>query len=390
MAQKKSFRFSIRGKIVGLLIGRKTLDSISSLIDRSYKITDISKRLYEINTDLSSSTTQQAAALQETSSAADEISAMTDKNAKNAKSSQDTSAASLKMAQRGKEVIATMMQSIEAINRSNSDIMKQIAISNQQIAEIVKVINEIGNKTKVINDIVFQTKLLSFNAAVEAARAGEHGKGFSVVAEEVGNLAQMSGNAAKEISQMLTDSTKKVEQIVSDTQSKVGHLMDVSKGTVTRGTETAKQCGEVLDEIVQSVSQAHSLVGEIAVASHEQSQGIGEINKAVNQLSLVMQNNSVVTQNASNTSKELREQSDQLSQIVHMLSEVIHKDFEFSQKESSKEFSEKVVPISNAKSNSTNINKKVKDGQNDSEMVLKLASGSELIPSRDDKRFEEV
>ena len=60
--------------------------------------------------------------------------------------------------------------------------------SNKEIQEIVKVIAEIGNKTKVINDIVFQTKLLSFNASVEAARAGENGKGFAVVAEEVGKL----------------------------------------------------------------------------------------------------------------------------------------------------------------------------------------------------------
>ena len=71
-------------------------------------------------------------------------------------------------------------------------------------------ISEIGNKTKVINDIVFQTKLLSFNASVEAARAGEHGKGFSVVAEEVGNLAHMSGNSAKEITQLLESSINRV------------------------------------------------------------------------------------------------------------------------------------------------------------------------------------
>jgi methyl-accepting chemotaxis protein len=86
--------------------------------------------------------------------------------------------------------------------------------SNDEISSIVKVIAEIGDKTKVINDIVFQTKLLSFNASVEAARAGEQGKGFAVVAEEVGNLATMSGKAAEEISSMLGDSMGKVELIV--------------------------------------------------------------------------------------------------------------------------------------------------------------------------------
>lgn len=102
-----------------------------------------------------------------------------------------------------------MIHSITEISESNDRIMSQVADGNRKISEIVQVISEIGNKTKVINDIVFQTKLLSFNASVEAARAGEHGKGFAVVAEEVGNLAQMSGNAAKEISDMLNGSVSR-------------------------------------------------------------------------------------------------------------------------------------------------------------------------------------
>lgn len=67
---------------------------------------------------------------------------------------------------------------IGEISESNNRILQQVEDSNQKITDIVKVINEIGTKTKVINDIVFQTKLLSFNASVEAARAGEHGKGL--------------------------------------------------------------------------------------------------------------------------------------------------------------------------------------------------------------------
>ena len=65
------------------------------------------------------------------------------------------------------------------------------------------IIQEIEDKTKAIDEIVFQTKLLSFNASVEAERAGEHGRGFSVVAQEVGNLAQLSGKSAAEINEIL-------------------------------------------------------------------------------------------------------------------------------------------------------------------------------------------
>ena len=102
---------------------------------------------------------------------------MVTKSAENAKRSREVATTSLTTANHGKVSVEKMIEAIEDINRSNNHIVEQINQSNGKITEIVKVISEIGSKTKVINDIVFQTKLLSFNASVEAARAGEHGKG---------------------------------------------------------------------------------------------------------------------------------------------------------------------------------------------------------------------
>ncbi len=84
--------------------------------------------------------------------------------------------------------------------------------SNDDELRIVSdLIGQIEQKTKVIHEIVFQTKLLSFNASVEAARAGDYGRGFSIVAEEIGNLALMSGQAAKDIASLLQESSTKVK-----------------------------------------------------------------------------------------------------------------------------------------------------------------------------------
>ena len=145
----------------------KNLNTIAEQLAVGGKeVSSASNQISESGSQLASSATEQASALQETVASIDEISAMVSKNADNAKRSQDTASVSHQAATKGKQSVEQMMTAIDDINKSNSDIMHQVNASNQEISGIVKIIAEIGNKTKVINDIVFQTKLLSFNASV--------------------------------------------------------------------------------------------------------------------------------------------------------------------------------------------------------------------------------
>ena len=271
------------------------------------------------SSELSQASTEQAASLQETSSSIEEISSMISTNTDNAVRSTKTSEQSLVTAERGKVVIDQMIKSIDSISDSNNLIMNQIDETNKDIESIVQIINEIGTKTKVINDIVFQTKLLSFNASVEAARAGEQGKGFSVVAEEVGNLAAMSGNAALEITQMLESSIKKVEDVVKNSKEKIGKLVLNGKQNVAAGTKIAHECESVLDEIVSSVSSVSKMVSEITSASQEQTQGVHEITKAIAQLDQVTQQNTSSAAESANAANMLSDQATQLNSLVQTL-----------------------------------------------------------------------
>jgi methyl-accepting chemotaxis protein len=261
-------------------------------------------RLSEASGQLSSAATQQASSVQETSASVEEINAMVAKSTDSAKESEQVSNQSRKEAERGRLVVEQMISAMDDISKNNQTIVDEINKNNERISDIVKVIQEIGSKTRVINDIVFQTKLLSFNASVEAARAGEHGKGFAVVAEEVGNLAQMSGNASKEISQMLEESNQRVESTVGETKKMVERLMANAKITVDRGGTIARQCGDVLDTIVKNATQVSEAVQSISQSSSEQSHGVNEITTAIHQLNQVSQSNSsAASQTASATDK---------------------------------------------------------------------------------------
>jgi methyl-accepting chemotaxis protein len=300
------------------------LTTLSELLTNvSDKVAVTARQMSDNSASLSQATIEQTSSLQETASSLEEIGSMVRKTADNAALTTEASNKSQEKANQGNMVVERMINSMDEINLSNQHIMDEIKQSNQQFLEIVKVIHEIGNKTKVINDIVFQTKLLSFNASVEAARAGEQGKGFAVVAEEVGNLAKMSGDAATEISTMLDDSTKRVEQIVNQTKQKVEVLMSQGSDKVNQGVRVANECGEVLRDIVVNVSTSAQMAGEISVASAEQTQGIQEITKAMNQLDVVTHDNSQTSQDLSQVAAVLNNEAQRLDGAVKELLETI-------------------------------------------------------------------
>ena len=309
-------------------VGNAIAKVIEALKNNSSEVTNTAENIAASSEELSQATTEQSASLVETAASIEEMSTMVQNNAENARKASEVSARSSSSAKRGKEVVNDMIKAIDDISLSNDQIMLQINKSNQQISDIVKVISDIGNKTQVINEIVFQTKLLSFNASVEAARAGEHGKGFSVVAEEVGNLAQMSGRAAEEITIMLDSSIKKVEGIVLETKTSVDQLINNGKMKINTGTKIAHQCSDVLEEIVENVNQVTGMANEISNSCREQSLGVQEINRAMNQLEQVTQINAASSVQAASAAGELSNQASSMRVQVNVLFQTVMGDEE--------------------------------------------------------------
>ena len=373
------------GWFVASYLGNSLAAMVTKVEASSTDVASAATQIASSSTELSESSTEQAAAIQETAASVDEVSAMIKKNSENAERSQNSSVESREIAESGSRQVETMMQSIGAISEANERIMRQVEEGNREISEIVKVITEIGQKTKVINDIVFQTKLLSFNASVEAARAGEHGKGFAVVAEEVGNLAQMSGNAAKEITDMLDNSVKKVEGIVVRTKESVAALIADAKHKVESGTEVARGCGDALEKILGSVKSVDQLVTEIAHASKEQATGMNEITRAMSELDKATSQNSTVSQQCAAASEQLSGQAQAMNQLVGELNSLLYGAGASSAPVAARAKAVKRQPaVQEAK-----VIPMKKASRTADSFPLKAAAGSDL-PAANDPRFEDV
>ena len=231
------------------------------------------REIYAGNTDLSSRTEQQAASLQETAASMEQLASTVRQNTDNAIQADTLAKNASHIAERGGQAVSGVVTT-----------MDQISESSGKMSEIVS----------VIDGIAFQTNILALNAAVEAARAGEQGKGFAVVAGEVRSLAQRSAQAAKEIKDLIDDSLLKVQA----------------------GTRQADEAGRIMSDVVGSVQGVTTIMAEISSASHEQAEGISQVNLAVTEMDGVVQQNAALVEEAATAAGSLQDQATRLSEAV--------------------------------------------------------------------------
>jgi methyl-accepting chemotaxis protein len=210
---------------------------------------------------------------------------------------------------------------------------------------------------------------------------------FAVVAEEVGNLASMSGKAALEITEMLDQSMKQVSEIVETTKKKVEILVTTSKGKVEAGTRTAHECGEALEEILLNVSSVNEMVREIATASSEQSTGVKEVTKAMQQLDQTTHQNTSVAQESSAMAQRLKGQADQLNGAVKELMCVVSGERSFSQT-----VENNIIHVANEKRDSRvlDLPKRKIVHEQERSRGLKVSGLDTEIPIDSDDRFEDL
>lgn len=301
--------FSLIGLFMSALVGfvifawtKKSFDQLLlKMAGVSDEVTNLSAVVGDESGKVKDSTVEQSAAIQESVSALSEMSSMIAQTGQNIKLSLETSQGALEKSTEGKQIMDRMSHSMTSIQKAND-----------QLQEISKVIENISSKTAIINDIVFKTQLLSFNASIEAARAGQHGRGFAVVAEEVGNLAELSGQAAKDI-----------ELLLEDSQRKVRETLEMIQGRVADGNKVSQNAMQAFNEISKNIEEINAQVRSINEATQQQEIGIQQTNQAMKQMDVISQNNTLASTEALQIAQNLRTQSSELRGVMTALFELV-------------------------------------------------------------------
>jgi methyl-accepting chemotaxis protein len=262
---------TIKGSLSNILDELNTLTH--QIILSSETVNEESVEVNQASQELNHGATQQAAAIEEISATITQVSAQVRENSEKAGQ------------------VREMVSENETGALTADDQMNELLTSMKEISEAS---DDIAEVLKMINDISFQTNILSLNAAVEAARAGKYGKGFAVIAEDVRNLALKSAEAAKETDEMIGKIRVKIKA----------------------GSGIANNTAESLKEIVESSKESSKLSNEVALASEEQAIAIAQITNSIDQISSIVQNTSFNARKSHETAEGLSSEAKRLNDII--------------------------------------------------------------------------
>lgn len=246
---------------------------VRSVRESADQLVRASSEIAQGNHDLSQRTEEQASALEQTAASMEQIGSTVQSNATHAQEAHALAQSATEVAERSEQAVRDVVRTMQGIDQGS-----------RRIADI----------TSVIDGIAFQTNILALNAAVEAARAGEQGRGFAVVAGEVRTLAQRSAEAAREIRQLIGGSVDQVAQ----------------------GVALVHSSGETIHQAVTSIHQLGQLIADIAHASREQNDGVGQVVTAVSQLDQTTQQNAALVEQSSAAASSLHDQAESLVRSV--------------------------------------------------------------------------
>jgi len=268
------------GSVVVRRINTNFRRAVTELFSAARQTSGAAARLLSASTEQAQGASRQAATIEETSAAGEEINSMAIRNGESSR-----------------QAAQLMQRSHARFDEAGRALDGMVA----SIGEIHTVSHGVAKIMKVVDEIAFQTNILALNAAVEAARAGEAGAGFSVVADEVRNLAQRSAQAAKDTAALMEQSIS----LTTEGKSKVAGLV------------------EAMQAITEDAGVVSKLVEQVSSGSQEQAGGTAQIARALADMESVTQRGAATAEESASAARDLARQAETLGGIVEHIAALV-------------------------------------------------------------------
>ncbi len=261
-------------------LGRQLNETTDGLHRMILKIKDASSSLGEVSSEiLAEITTQtrglsdQARFIAQTVVNVDQVRAIAARTSEQAARVGEDSRTTIEVSRSGQRAVQDAIESMNAIR----DLVQGIAESTDTLNRQMERIDEI---VESVTEIATQSGVLALNAEIEAAHAGEFGKGFSIVASEVGKLADQSKEAASQIRTLIQDIRRTAEGTAAATEA---GLKGVDEGVVL-----AAQARDTIDRLSGVIEEYARQVVQMSAGSDEQLSGIEGISQAMHDIDRIM------------------------------------------------------------------------------------------------------
>ncbi|HBV83702.1 MAG TPA: hypothetical protein DEB74_13125 [Lachnospiraceae bacterium] len=305
-----------------------SIDSVSHILhdqaDNSKKVSgqmfDASKKQNQSMKDLNLTVEQLSVSVNEIAKSATTLASLVAETKEDGDGMNGRMKETVSISQKGKEVMQGVDTAMQRIDNS----VRQL---QRAIDQVGNASGEITNITRVIGDIADETNLLSLNASIEAARAGAAGKGFTVVALEIGKLAQTSMDSVKHIDNLVLEIQALIGDVIEQANGSVENINSssalIGNAVITYDTifENIAVVGELAQQMIQKVEQVEDVARNVAAISEEQAASSQEILSSsdilVEQADGLMTNSEIVAKESEEltTSAEALESQIQMFQV---------------------------------------------------------------------------
>ncbi|HUU30035.1 MAG TPA: methyl-accepting chemotaxis protein [archaeon] len=290
------------------ILGNALSSMVENLQKQTHKLTEgistLASSASEISAsvaELASGTAETATSISETSTTMEEVKQTSQMANKKAKYVSD-------IAQQTEQISKDGKKATDNTTEGMNDIREQMESIGESIMRLSEQSQAIGEIIATVNDLADQSNLLAVNAAIEAAKAGEQGKGFTVVAQEIKNLAEQSKKA-----------TSQVQGILSEIQKATGVAVMVAEQgakAVEKGVKQSAQAGESILALSNSVAEAAQAAVQIAAASQQQMVGIDQAATAMENIKQASSQNSASTKQLETAALTIAELGQELKQLT--------------------------------------------------------------------------